>query len=178
MPVRLPRSPRVRSQIGFVRLLTDARIVPGLGWTLSGKAYRPGATLDHLDAEIALEYCGAPAPTPGHRRQQCEDLWILWRWTGAAWEEIARCLTVGTDWQSCLRPVIDRLLRPPADDRLRVAITNIRASLAAELAQLTFQDQAQAVKVIEQDLLALDLELPEPMPIPPSSVRPSVRLAS
>ncbi len=154
--VRLPRSSTRRGLITYCRLLKSVEpdTIWG-GWSFDGPVFRPGILINEQDlprAALLLECAGAHPGGRGHNRAPV--LYILWRYEGAEWLELARVSSVGRDWTVDLGPIAQRELRPPKPFLVDPAISALRIvdAIERELEPLEFKARVLVIRAVEDRL--------------------------
>lgn len=117
LPNTCPQNKYGESHVTLItRVTPDRSAYGGVGFV--GDIYRAGAaiTLEQMGANpVALEAAG-PQGLYHRRGNPRERLWILWRWDGGEWREIARALAYDCSWSLALTEPAIRALCPRSRD--------------------------------------------------------------
>lgn len=98
----------------------------------------------------------------GHRRQQQDNLFILWKFDPVIneWRELGRSHSDSWTWAIDLRPLAIRALEESRGHQVEVsegfddAINRIRAWLKDELSKLPEPDRGRAIAILHDELAA------------------------
>jgi len=163
--IRIPRSATRRNAITYAKLLYWVNEPALTGYDFEGMLLRPGQALeesalwpgeDWPRMPVLLECAGNEMPGWGHRRTPVT--YILWRYEGGEWRELARTSAIGIEWCLILGPVARRAVvgeipARSARECAEIADQIYRAIEEVVLRRLTQPDAAHVVARLH-DLLA------------------------
>jgi len=155
--VRLPHSGK-RGALTWLKLVESVDLSKPAGFAFEGRILKPGGELAIAEIPapcVLLECAGSVGPGRGHNRAEC--LYILWRWDGADWREIARAQSVGAEWVEGLAPIAGRLLSvrkgmAVAVDAETVALRVIEV-LESGLKQLSQDGKREVLGIIHDQIV-------------------------